>query len=79
MIHNRLAILSTTKCSQRFMHTCLPLMNKDLVTIGGHDEQPHMRVEAQSVREEKRMYREDEIELDSRRIFCRITGLYDAS
>lgn len=65
MIHNRLAILSTT-CSRRFLHTCLPLMNKDLMTIGGNDEQPHMRVEAKSVRKEKRMYRENKVELN----FC---------
>lgn len=48
LVQTRLLNLATTKSSlqwnsRRFLH----VMNKDVTTIGGNDEQPHMRMEAQ--------------------------------
>ena len=58
LVRNRLLILSTTKWnSRRCLHTCLPLMNKDVMTIGGNEEQPHMRM----MDKQKRMSRTDQV------------------
>lgn len=42
-----------------FVHTSLPLMNKDMAMAGYAGEQPHMRVETKAMIENKRTYHEE--------------------
>ncbi len=64
--HIRYLVSPTTKYSLQWnsiqsrclLHTCLPLMNKDMVKIDRVEEQPHMRIEAKAIIEQKRMYKE---------------------
>lgn len=46
--------------SRCLLHTCLPLMNKDMAKIDSTEEQPHMRIEAKAIMEHKRMYNEEQ-------------------
>ncbi len=63
----RLRYVSSHNSRQQrcLLHTCLPLMNKENSTekkqsnkSDGFSEQPHMRVHAKAIAEEKRMYKE---------------------
>jgi hypothetical protein len=67
LFNSRLLILSRNKYlvqwnsiqSPCFFHTCLPMMNKDMVEIDRAQEQPHMRIEAKAIIEQKRRYNEE--------------------
>jgi hypothetical protein len=67
LVHIRYLALPTTKYffqwnsiqSRCLLHTCLPLMNKDVAMIDRAEEQPHMRIEAEGIIEHKRTYNEE--------------------
>ncbi len=42
------------------LHTCSPLLNKNVVKNDLAEEQPHMRIEAKATAEHKRMYKEEQ-------------------
>ena len=44
--------------SRCFLHTCLPLMNKDTMKNNSNEEQPHMRFAAKAIVNRNRTYKE---------------------
>ena len=42
------------------LHTCSPLLNKNVVKNDLVEEQPHMRTQAKAIAAHKRMYKEEQ-------------------